>query len=143
MRRHLLFVAPLAILIALQGAPLAYAEACTDISPCSGGRACVANVCQDVQTPGGSGALFNPLGSGATLPGLLASILAFVVRIGAIVVVFMLVYVGFLFVTARGKEADITQARQALLWTVVGALILLGAQAIAIAIQATVQALSV
>ncbi len=73
----------------------------------------------------------------------LNSILAFVVRIGEIVVILMLVYVGFLFVTARGEPAKITTARQALLWTVVGALILLGAQVIAEGIKATVKALSV
>jgi len=86
--------------------------------------------------------LYNPLGTGASLPALLSAILAFVVRIGAIIVVLMLVYVGFLFVTARGEPGKITTARAALLWTVVGGLVLLGAQAIAIAIQATVQAIS-
>jgi hypothetical protein len=55
----------------------------------------------------------------------------------------MLIYVGFLFVTARGEPGKITAARQALLWTVVGALILLGAEAISAGIQATVKALSV
>ena len=54
----------------------------------------------------------------------------------------MLVYVGFLFVTAQGNETKITAAKSGLLWTVVGALILLGAQAIALAIEATVKALS-
>lgn len=91
---------------------------------------------------GGTGQLDNPLGTGASLPGLLTAILQFVVRIGAIIVVLMLVYVGFLFVTAQGSETKITAAKSALLWTVVGALILLGAEAIAQGIQATVQALS-
>lgn len=85
----------------------------------------------------------NPLGTGASLSGLLATILEFVVRIGAVVVVLMLVYVGFLFVTARGNETKLTAAKSGLLWTVVGALILLGAQAIASGIEATVNALSV
>ncbi len=74
---------------------------------------------------------------------LLNKILAFVVQIGVIVVIFMLVYVGYLFVAAQGVPGKIEEARNALLWTVVGALILLGAQAIAFGIQATVQALSV
>jgi heme A synthase len=86
--------------------------------------------------------LTNPLGSGATLNSFVNDILKFVVRIGAIIVIFMLVYVGFLFVVARGESSKITTARNALLWTIVGALILLGAQAIAIGIQATVQAIS-
>lgn len=86
--------------------------------------------------------LINPLGAGIDLPTLLNKILDFVVNIGAIIVVFMLVYVGFLYVTARGNETKITVAHQALLWTVVGALILLGAKAIAAGIMATTQALS-
>ena len=85
--------------------------------------------------------LINPLGAGTDLPTLINQILAFVIRIGAIVVILMLVYVGFLFVAARGNESKITAARQALLWTIVGALILLGAQVISSGIQATVQAL--
>lgn len=93
--------------------------------------------------PGSPVTLTNPLGSGATLPWLVNQILGLVVKIGAVVVIFMLVYVGFLFVAARGNDAKLTEARKALLWTVVGALILLGAQAIAIGIKATVDALSV
>ena len=54
----------------------------------------------------------------------------------------MLIYVGYLFVVARGVPGEITKAKDALLWTVVGALILLGAQAISLGIQATVAALS-
>ena len=95
-----------------------------------------------IDTTTGSGKLINPLGEGATPPGLSKAILEFVVRIGAVVVVLMLVYVGFLFVTAQGNETKITAAKSGLLWTVVGALILLGAQAIALAIEATVKALS-
>lgn len=73
----------------------------------------------------------------------LVKILSFIIRIGAIAVVLMLVYVGYLFVIARGEPGKIIEARSALLWTVIGALILLGSQAIAYGIQATVQALSV
>lgn len=73
----------------------------------------------------------------------LNKILEFVIKIGTVVVVLMTVYVGYLFVVAQGKEAEIRTARTALLWTVVGALILLGSQAIAVAIKATVQAISV
>ena len=93
-------------------------------------------------TSGSNVTLINPLGAGTDLPTLIIKIMDFVVNIGAIVVVFMLVYVGFLFVTARGNETKITEARKALLWTVVGALILLGAKAIAAGIMATTQALS-
>lgn len=86
--------------------------------------------------------LANPLKGGGDVQTFLLSILDFVIKIGTIVVILMMVYVGYLFVVAQGKEAEIREARQALLWTVVGALILLGSQAIALGIEKTVQALS-
>ena len=93
-------------------------------------------------TTGQSVSLENPLGSGTSLSSFLSNILSIVVRIGTIVIVLMLVYVGFKFVTAQGNESALTEARRALMWTIVGALILLGAQAIASGIQATASALS-
>lgn len=86
--------------------------------------------------------LENPLQGQGDLPSFLSSILAFVVRIGAIVVVVMLVFVGFKFVTAQGNESELTKAKSMLLWTLIGGLVLLGAQAISLGIQATVNALS-
>lgn len=85
--------------------------------------------------------LVNPLQGGTSVESFLQGILDFVIRIGVVVVVLMMVYVGFKFVTAQGNETKIGEARTMLLWTVVGALILLGAKAIAIGIQATVQSL--
>jgi len=73
----------------------------------------------------------------------LQKILEFVIRIGAVVVVLMLVFVGYKFVAAQGEPGKISEARQMLLWTLVGALILLGSQVIAEGIKATVQALAV
>jgi hypothetical protein len=93
---------------------------------------------------GGSGqsvTLLNPLKSGTSLESFLSSILQFVVRIGTVIVILMLVFVGYKFVVAQGAPGAIEEARKMLLWTVVGALILLGAQAIASAIKATVQSL--
>lgn len=104
---------------------------------------------QTVVSPGvspGSGqnvTLQNPLGNETTLNSFVTSILSIITDIiGPVIVIFMLVYVGFLFVVARGEPGKISEARTALMWTVVGALVLLGAKVIAIAIQSTVQALS-
>ena len=102
---------------------------------------------QPVGTTPGVG-LVNPLNVGNCTPDtclmvFLNKILDFVIQIGTIVVILMMVYIGYLFVTARGNDAKITEARQALLWTVVGALILIGAKAISTGIEATVRALSV
>ena len=90
---------------------------------------------------GSNTTLINPLKSGTSLSALLANILTFVVQLGAIVVVVMLVYTGFKYVAARGNPGEIKNAHEMLKWTVIGALVLLGAQAIASAIQATVTAL--
>lgn len=93
--------------------------------------------------------LINPLSSGncnATntdcLENFLVNILRFVVRIGAIIVVLMYVFVGFKFVAAQGNDTKISEAKTMLLWTTIGALVLLGAQVIAMAIKATVQGLT-
>jgi len=87
--------------------------------------------------------LINPLKGDGTLEGFLMGILNLFIRLGTIVVILMLVYVGFLFVVAQGEPGKISEAREALLWTVIGALVLLGSKAIALGIEATVQALSV
>ena len=92
--------------------------------------------------------LVNPLGIACNgtnddcVGNFLGKILDLVIKIGTVVVVLMLVYVGFLFVTAQGNDSKITAARSALLWTVVGALILLGAKAIQVGITETVKALA-
>lgn len=94
----------------------------------------------DGGTVGGTG-LINPLNNVNSLPDFLNAILAGVVQIGTIILVMMLVYVGFLFVAARGNAEKIQGAKSALLWTVIGGLVLLGASAIGLVIQGTVEAL--
>lgn len=103
---------------------------------------------QPGSTPGTT--LINPLNTGSCtgtngecLSAFLNKILDFVITIGSIVVMLMLVFVGFKFVTARGEPGELTKAKDMLLWTIIGALILIGAKAIAVGITATVQALSV
>lgn len=86
--------------------------------------------------------LINPLQGGGTLESFLNSILAFAIRIGTIAVILMLVYVGYKFVVAQGAPGKIEEAKKMLLYTVIGALILLGAVAIKDGILATVNALS-
>jgi hypothetical protein len=94
----------------------------------------------DTSGSGGTG-LQNPL-QFSTLPDLLNAILDFAITIGGIVIVVMIVFIGFRFVAAQGKEENLREARTMLLWTVIGALILLGAKAIEVGIEATVQSLS-
>lgn len=85
--------------------------------------------------------LINPLKGICSIQDFLVAILNFVVQLGTIALIVMLVYVGFLFVVAQGNEEKLKNAKSALMWTVIGGLILLGAQAIAMAIQATVGSL--
>ena len=73
-----------------------------------------------------------------TLSAFLLKILNALVFILFPVVVIMIVYTGLLFVVAQGNESKITQARTALMWTIVGALVLLGAKALAMLICETV-----
>lgn len=71
-------------------------------------------------------ARFNPIAQ-TDIYGLIKAILDFVVKIGAVVVVFYMIYAGFQFVTAQGNEDKISTAKKSFMWTVIGALILLGA----------------
>lgn len=83
----------------------------------------------------------NPLSNTGTLEGLLEAFLQAVVQIGAVFLVLALVYVGFKFTQAQGKEEKIKEARNALFWVVIGGLILLGAELIAQMIAATAEQL--
>ncbi|MBP9760376.1 MAG: hypothetical protein KBD24_03340 [Candidatus Pacebacteria bacterium] len=70
---------------------------------------------------------------------LLIKILNAVIFILFPIIVLMIVYTGFLFVSAQGNPTKIEEARRALMWTVIGALVLLGSKALAMAICATVK----
>lgn len=87
--------------------------------------------------------LQNPLKNIGSLPDLINALLDAVVDIGIIIVTLALVYIGFLFVAAQGNEEKLRNARAALMWTLIGGLILLGAKAISEVIQATVGKLTV
>lgn len=87
----------------------------------------------------GSG-LCNPLGY-ESLTTFLANILKIVSQIGFPVIVLFIVYIGFLFISAQGNPEKLSKARSYFFWAVVGALIVLGASALSLAIQATVDQL--
>lgn len=88
-----------------------------------------------------AGTLQNPLQNISSLPDLLHAILQAVVELGSIILVMMLVWVGFLFVVAQGNPEKLSSARSALIWTLIGGLILLGAESISLVIQETVKQL--
>ncbi len=92
----------------------------------------------DCSAPG-SHCLENPLGDGAkTLPDFIRKVLDVVVTIGAPIIALAIIYCGFMFVSARGDANKLTEAKQALLWTLVGAAVLLGSWVLAQALKETV-----
>ena len=72
------------------------------------------------------------------IPSFLLLLVDLVFLIATPIIVVFIIYAGFLFVTAGGNEAQVTKAKTVILWTLIGAAVLLGAKVIAAAIQATV-----
>ncbi len=86
--------------------------------------------------------LTNPLGNNInSVPEFIKILLTGVLKIGIPVVALAVIYCGFLFVQARGKPEELKKAKDALLYTLIGAAILLGSWAIAEMISATVTGL--
>jgi hypothetical protein len=88
------------------------------------------------------GKIKNPLGTGDSLFGFLNGIIDALLQLGAVVAVVAVIYAGFLFVTAQGDEKKITTAKAALLYTVIGLAILLGARIISSVIENTINSVS-
>lgn len=84
--------------------------------------------------------IINPLGDNIdTIPKFIEALINIVLIVGVPIVVLAIIYVGFLFVSAQGKPEDIVKAKKALLYTLIGAALLLGAFVIANAIGQTVE----
>ncbi len=105
----------------------------------------------DANTPAGGDAnsisintgIKNPLGDNLkTLPDFIAAILNIVLVIGIPIVALAIIYSGFLFVTAQGNTEKLSKAKKAILYTLIGAALLLGAFVIANAIKGTVEQIS-
>lgn len=88
----------------------------------------------------------NPFSVGGTsidnVPQALFTLVDAFLLILAPIAVVMIIYAGFLFVTAQGNEAKLTLAKKTLLWSVVGLILILGTKVLATAIQATICELS-
>ena len=77
-----------------------------------------------------------------TIEGLINTIVNdILLPIGGVVAVLMIMYAGFMYVTAQGDPGQIKKAHDALLWAVIGAAILLGAWVISQAITTTISQL--
>lgn len=83
----------------------------------------------------------NPVKSG-TFGELITKLAKLITVVGMPFVVFFLILAGFYFVTAQGNAEQVAQAKKLLFWTVIGAAIIVGAWAIATAIDNFGKALS-
>ena len=90
--------------------------------------------------PGGL-ANSNPLVGVENVQQLITKILNLVVQVGLPIIVLMIIYAGFQYVTARGNPEKIKVAHDTILWTVIGAAIVLGAAVISHAISGTIDTL--
>lgn len=83
--------------------------------------------------------LENPLDPAfSTVSGFIAGFLRAVVMISMPIITLFIVYSGFLFVTARGNQEQISRARKNFFWVIIGAILILGAWVLATLIGGTV-----
>lgn len=81
----------------------------------------------------------NPLGSKIVdLSSFIKAIVEIVLVVGIPLLALAIIYAGFLFVKAQGNSEELTKAKHALLYTVIGGALLLGAFVISNAIVSTV-----
>jgi Type IV secretion system pilin len=83
--------------------------------------------------------LENPLKVGS-IAELLEAILNIVIVLATPIIVFFIIYSGFLYVTARGNAEQIKQASNALLYAVIGGVVIIGSVAIATIVKNLVAA---
>ena len=85
----------------------------------------------------------NPIKYGGiqTVPQLLLALVDLVFLIGVPIIVIFIIYGGFLFVKSGDNESELAKAKNVFWWTLIGALVLLGAKAISAAIQSTILSL--
>ena len=84
----------------------------------------------------------NPLGSpDMTIWDLVDIVINLVQAVMIPIVVLFLIYAGFLFVTAQGNETKLTKAKTVLMYTIIGTAIIIGAEALSLLIQGTIDQL--
>ncbi len=87
------------------------------------------------------GKLENPLAYN-TLYDFLQGILRVVIMIGFPIIVLFIVYIGFRFVQLSATGGELKEVKKNLWYAIIGAMVLLGAQALSFAIQNTVEGLT-
>jgi hypothetical protein len=79
----------------------------------------------------------NPIAANS-FPKLLELILNIIIDVGLPIIVISIIFVGFKYVTAQGKPAEIAKAHQAFTWVMVGTAIVIGARVIVAIVTNTV-----
>lgn len=87
-----------------------------------------------------AGKLCNPL-QVETITEFLVAIIDILLIFALPVVIFFIIYSGYLFVTAGGDSGQIEKARGSLTWAIIGGVIILGAKLIITVVQNTVSAI--
>lgn len=72
------------------------------------------------------------------IPSFIIEIIKIVMTVGVPIVALAIIYSGFLFVKAQGNQKELETAKKAILYTLIGAVLLLGAFVISNAIKTTV-----
>ena len=80
----------------------------------------------------------NPISFG-TIPEFIEALLIFLVTIGTLVLVVMVVYAGFMFITAQGQPEKLKTAKSAFFWVVIGGALVLGAWALSLVVKETIE----
>ncbi|MDO8579643.1 MAG: hypothetical protein Q7R72_02105 [bacterium] len=86
-----------------------------------------------------SGGLSNPIGGVPSIACLFYKIVDFIMSLSYVVIAFFLLLSGFKFVTAQGSQDKLTEAKKTFWYTVVGALILIGANTIIQVVQGIIK----
>ena len=86
-------------------------------------------------TPSSTTQLINPLGS-ESITEFFLQLLQIILIFAVPIIVFFIIYAGFLYVTARGNQEQVSKATRALGYAILGGVIILGAQVILTVIQA-------
>ncbi len=84
--------------------------------------------------------IHNPLDSSLSdIPSFIEALLRIVLTVGVPIVTLAIIYCGFLFIKAQGAPEEISKAKKAFMYTLIGAALLMGSWILANAIQGTVK----
>lgn len=87
-----------------------------------------------------SAGLIDPLDN-MTVQEFVSKMLGYVVKIGGVLAIVVIVYVGFLFASAGGDSGKITKARSVLINVLLGLVVLLGAEILGATITSTINSI--